>query len=70
MFGIENLGPNAQAAALVGIVLVEAVVLYVVFGWLESTFGGTVTRVIQGQCPVADAVFGRCSAAENGGANR
>jgi hypothetical protein len=67
MFGIETLGPNAQAATLVGIVLVEAVVLYVVYGWLESTFGGTVTRVLQGQCAVADALFGRCSVSENGG---
>jgi hypothetical protein len=66
MFGIETLGPNAQAAALVGIVLAEAVVLYVVYGWLESTFGATVTRVLQGRCAVVDALFGRCSVPEKG----
>jgi hypothetical protein len=70
MFGIETLGPNAQAAALVGIVLAEAVVLYVVYGWLESTFGPSITRVLQGRCAVMDLVFGRCSAAENGGARQ
>jgi hypothetical protein len=70
MFGIESLGANAQAAVLVGIVLAEAIVLYVVFGWLESALGGTVKRVLQGRCAVADALFGRCSAAENGGANQ
>jgi hypothetical protein len=66
VFGIETLGANAQAATLVGIVLVEAVLLYVVYGQLESTVGGTVTRVLQGQCAVVDAVFRRCSASESG----
>jgi len=70
MFGIETLGANAQAAALVGIVLAEAVVLYVVYGWLESTVGPSVTQVLQGRCAVMDLVFGRCSAAENGGAGQ
>jgi hypothetical protein len=70
MFGIETLGPNAQAAALVGIVLVKAVVLYVVYGWLESTFGPSITRVLQGQCAVMDVLFGRCSVPENGGAKQ
>lgn len=68
MFGIETLGTNARAAALVGIVLVEAILLYVVYGWVESTVGGTVTRVLQGRCAVLDAVFRRCSPSENGGA--
>lgn len=67
MFGTEALGANAQAAALVGTVLVEAVLLYVVYGQLESTVGGTVTRVLEGQCAVVDAVLRRCSVSENGG---
>ncbi|MEF8852231.1 MAG: hypothetical protein V5A44_02815 [Haloarculaceae archaeon] len=70
MLGIEALGTNAQAAALVGVVLAEAVLLYVVYGFLERALGGPVTRVLQGRCAVMDLVFGRCSAAENGGAGQ
>ena len=70
MFGIETLSGNVQAAVLVGIVLVEAFVLYVVYGALETYFGPPVTRVLEGRCPVLDALFGRCPAAENGGAKQ
>lgn len=70
MFGIETLGTNAQAATLVGVVLAEAMLLYVVYGWLEGVLGGPVTRVLQGQCAVIDLVFRRCPAAENGGARQ
>lgn len=70
MFGIESLSGNGQAAVLVGIVLVEAVVLYVGYGWLESLLGPTVTHVLQGRCAVLDALFGRCPAAEDGGTNQ
>lgn len=34
MFGIETLSGNAQAAALIGIVLVEAIVLHVGYSGL------------------------------------
>ena len=34
MFGIESLSGNAQAAALIGLVLVEAVVLHVGYSGL------------------------------------
>jgi len=70
MFGIESLGPTLQAAALVGVVLVEAVVLYVGYGGLEAVFGPSLKRVLQGRCALADVVFRRCPTAENGGGSR
>jgi len=36
MFGIESLSGNAYAAAMVGLVLLEAAVLYVGYGALEQ----------------------------------
>ncbi|MFB6202363.1 MAG: hypothetical protein ABEI98_10185 [Halorhabdus sp.] len=36
MFGIETLSGNAQAIILVGLVLLEAIVLYVGYGALEQ----------------------------------
>jgi hypothetical protein len=66
MFGIEALSGNGQAAVLVGIVLVEAFVLYVGYGWLETLLGPTVRRVLQRRCTALDALFGRCPAAQNG----
>jgi hypothetical protein len=70
VFGIETLGSNAQAAALVGVVLAEAVFLYVVYGWLEATVGPGVRRVLEGQCALAELLLGGCSVAENGGGDR
>ena len=49
MFGIETLGGSTQAAALVGIVLVEAMVLYVGYGALESVLGPTVMKFLGGE---------------------
>jgi hypothetical protein len=48
MFGIETLGGNAQAAVLIGLVLLEAVVLYVVYGLLESALARRVIDLIRG----------------------
>jgi hypothetical protein len=48
MFGIETLSGNAQAAALVGLVLVEAILLYVVYGGLEALLGPRLTAAIKG----------------------
>jgi hypothetical protein len=48
MFGIESLSGNAQAVVLVGIVLVEAAVLYVGYGALERIVGPTVAGVLRG----------------------
>lgn len=48
MFGIESLGGNAQAAALIGIVLLEAAILYVGYGVLESALARRVTDLIRG----------------------
>jgi hypothetical protein len=67
MLGIESLSGNELAAALVGIVLLEALLLYVGYGALESLFGGAVRRVLAGECKVADLLLRRCSAATGGG---
>jgi hypothetical protein len=49
MFGIETLSGNAQAAALVGLVLVEAALLYVGYGALEQLVGARVVRLLRGE---------------------
>jgi hypothetical protein len=49
MFGIESLSGNAQAAALVGLVLVEAALLYVGYGVLERLVGSYVVRLVRGE---------------------
>jgi hypothetical protein len=48
MFGIEALGGNAQAAVLIGLVLLEAIVLYVGYGLLESALARRVIDLIRG----------------------
>jgi len=48
MFGIETLGGNLQAAVLIGLVLAEAVLLYVGYGALESVLARRVTELIRG----------------------
>ncbi|WP_435359880.1 DUF7512 family protein [Haloarchaeobius sp. DFWS5] len=48
MFGIETLGGNAQAAALIAVVLAEAAVLYAGYGLLERVLGPTVTAALRG----------------------
>jgi hypothetical protein len=48
MFGIEGASATVQAGALVGIVLVEALVLYVGYGQLERLLGPTVLGAIEG----------------------
>jgi hypothetical protein len=70
MFGIESLGGNAQAAVLVGLVLVEALVLYVGYGWLETVLGPSLGRVLRGRCAALDLVFGQCPAPDEGGVNQ
>lgn len=67
MFGIETSGGNAQAAILVGAVLIEALVLYVGYGWLESRLGPAIKRVLQGRCAVMDMLLRRCMAEKNRG---
>jgi hypothetical protein len=49
MFGIESLSGNAQAAVLVGLVLVEAMLLYVGYGALEQLLGPTVAGILRGE---------------------
>jgi hypothetical protein len=48
MLGVETFSPTAQAAVLVGSVLVEALVLYVGYGALVSAAGPHVRRAIGG----------------------
>jgi hypothetical protein len=47
-FGLDGLSGTALAAALIGLVLVEAIVLYVGYGFLESTLGKRVTGLLRG----------------------
>jgi hypothetical protein len=49
MFGAESLGGNAQAAVLIGAVLVEAAVPYVGYGALAAVLGRRVTALIGGR---------------------
>lgn len=49
MFGIESLSGPQGAAALIGLVLLEALVLYVGYGALERLLGPTLTRFLRGE---------------------
>ncbi|GAB3316987.1 MULTISPECIES: DUF7512 family protein [Haloplanus] len=49
MFGIETLSGNAQAAVLVGLVLVEAAILYLGYGALERLTGLYVVGMLRGK---------------------
>jgi hypothetical protein len=49
MFGIETLGGTAQAAVLVGVVLLEALLLYVGYGGLTRLLGPHVQRALGGK---------------------
>jgi hypothetical protein len=46
MFGSEILGGWSQSLALVGLVLVEAIVLYVGYGELERMLGPALMRAV------------------------
>ena len=70
MLGIDSLSGNAQAGALIGIVLVEAFVLYVGYGLLESRLGPSIKRVLQGRCAVLDMLLRRCAVGKNGGSDQ
>jgi hypothetical protein len=49
MFGLESLNGTALAVALIGIVLVEALTLYVGYGALQRLFGPRLMKVIRGE---------------------
>ena len=49
MFGIETLGGDAQAAALVAAVLLEALALNLGYGALSRLAGPSVTNAVQGE---------------------
>lgn len=49
MFGIETLEGPAGAAVLIGIVLLEAIVLYVGYGALEQLLGPRIARLLRGE---------------------
>lgn len=44
---LATASPSLQAAAVIGIVLVEAVLLYVGYGALEDAIGSTVFRQLR-----------------------
>ncbi|MFD1563379.1 hypothetical protein ACFR99_07450 [Haloarchaeobius amylolyticus] len=48
MIGLESLGATGQAITGVGAVLVEAMVLYVVYGALTTALSGPLKRVLGG----------------------
>jgi Tfp pilus assembly protein PilO len=49
MFGLENFGELGQAVELIGIVLVEAIVLYIGYGVLEEYLGPKFTAMLRGE---------------------
>jgi hypothetical protein len=49
MFGIETLSGNAHAVALVGLVLLEAILLYVGYGALEEVGRRYVVGLLRGE---------------------
>lgn len=49
MFGLESLTGTTQAAAIIGIVLLEAIVLYVGYGALERVLGPAITDALRGE---------------------
>ncbi|WP_435130017.1 DUF7512 family protein [Halobaculum sp. D14] len=48
MFGLESMNGSVQAVATVGLVLSEAIALYVVYGALSSTVGSAVIDAVGG----------------------
>ena len=48
MFGIETLTGPVQAVALVGLVLVEAALLYVGYGWIERALQPLLVAALEG----------------------
>jgi len=49
MFGIETASGPEGAALIIGLVLVEALILYVGYGALERLLGPTLTRILRGE---------------------
>jgi hypothetical protein len=49
MFGVESLGGWTQAGTVIGLVLLEAIVLYVGYGGLERLVGPRITDTIRGE---------------------
>ncbi|MFC7081323.1 DUF7512 family protein [Halorussus caseinilyticus] len=48
MFGLESVTGPVGAALLIGVVLLEAIVLYVGYGAAERLLGPTVTELLRG----------------------
>jgi hypothetical protein len=48
MFGVEQFSGNVQAAVLVGIVLVEAALLYVGYGGIERVAAPKIRSMLEG----------------------
>jgi hypothetical protein len=49
MFGLENASGIDGAVLVVGVVLVEAIILYAGYGLLERVFGPAIVDAVSGQ---------------------
>jgi hypothetical protein len=49
MFGLENASGIDGAVVVVGVVLVEAIILYAGYGLLERVFGPAVVDAVKGR---------------------
>ncbi|MFC4249283.1 hypothetical protein ACFOZ7_20520 [Natribaculum luteum] len=49
MLGIESFGATGQALTEVGVVLADAIVLYVVYGAVTSLLGGKIRQTVGGE---------------------
>jgi hypothetical protein len=49
MFGLENASGIDGAVLVVGVVLVEAIILYAGYGVLERVFGPAIVDAVRGQ---------------------
>lgn len=49
MFGIESMSGPVGAVVLIGVVLAEALILYVGYGALEKLLGARIARYLRGE---------------------
>jgi len=49
MFGLENATGVVGALQVIGIVLLEAIILYVAYGALEETLGPSLVEALRGE---------------------
>ncbi|GAB7093505.1 hypothetical protein JCM30237_06570 [Halolamina litorea] len=49
MFGLENATGLQGAGLVMGVVLLEAIILYIGYGALERLFGPTLVKMVSGE---------------------